>query len=71
MTRDEAMRAFTTWNAYAARQERAIGALAPGTRADLVVLSDDPFTCAEDRIKEITAVLTMVDGRVEYSRDPS
>ncbi|MBI1733900.1 MAG: amidohydrolase [Candidatus Rokubacteria bacterium] len=71
MTREEAARAFTTWNAYAARQERELGSLEPGKRADLVVLSDDVFTCPEDRIKDVTPVRTMVDGRLEFSRDPA
>ena len=71
MTRDEAVRSFTTWNAYAARQERELGSLEPGKRADLVVLSDDVFACAEDRIKDVTPVLTMVDGRVEFAVDPA
>ncbi len=70
MTRDEAVRSFTTWNAYAARQEAELGALEPGKRADLVVLSDDVFTCAEDRIKDIAPVMTMVGGEIVYSREP-
>jgi len=32
-----------------------------------VVLSDDPLTCDEARIKDITAELTVVGGRVVYS----
>ena len=31
MTREEAVRSFTTWNAYASRQEDQVGALTPGT----------------------------------------
>jgi predicted amidohydrolase YtcJ len=65
MTREEAVRSFTTWNAWAARQEADLGALTPGKRADLIVCSDDVFTCAEERIKDIHPLLTMVGGRVE------
>jgi predicted amidohydrolase YtcJ len=71
MTRDEAVRSFTTWNAWAVRQERDLGSLEPGKRADLVVLSDDIFTCPEERLKDVTPELTMVAGRVEFSRDPA
>src|SRR5262249_10614920 len=39
MTREEAVRSFTTWNAYASRQETDLGTLAAGKRADLVVCS--------------------------------
>jgi predicted amidohydrolase YtcJ len=66
MTREEAVRSFTTWNAWAARQEAELGALTPGKRADLIVCSDDVFTCAEERIKDIHPLLTMVGGRVEF-----
>ena len=68
MTRAEAVRAFTTWNAYAARRENELGSLEPGKRADLVVLSEDVFTCEESRIKDIVPELTMVDGEVVFTR---
>jgi predicted amidohydrolase YtcJ len=66
MTREEAVRSFTTWNAYASRQERELGSLEPGKRADLVVLSDDVFACAETRIADIRPVLTIVGGEVVF-----
>jgi predicted amidohydrolase YtcJ len=62
MTRLEAVRSFTSWNAWAAGQERELGSLEPGKRADLVVLSDDVFACATSQIKDIVAVMTMVGG---------
>ena len=66
MTRQEAVRSFTAWNAYAARQEADLGSLEPGRRADLVVLSDDVFTCPEARIAEIRPVLTLLDGQIVF-----
>ena len=70
MTREEAVRSFTTWNAYASRQEDDLGALTPGRRADLIVCSDDVFTCPEERIKDIVPLLTMIGGEVVYERVP-
>jgi predicted amidohydrolase YtcJ len=71
MTREEAVRSFTSWNAYASHRESEVGTLAPGMRADLIVCSDDVFTCPEERIADIHPVLTMVGGRVVYRRgDP-
>ena len=66
MTRDEAVRSFTTWNAFASRQESELGSLEVGKQADVVVLSDDVFTCAEARIAEIRPVLTLIGGEVVH-----
>ena len=64
MTRAEAVRSFTTWNAHASRQERELGSLEVGKQADLIVLSDDVFACDEARLPEIRPVLTLIGGEV-------
>jgi predicted amidohydrolase YtcJ len=69
MTRAEAVRSFTTWNAYAARQEAELGSLEPGKHADLVVLSDDVFACPEDQIPRIRPTLSLVGGEVVFRAD--
>ncbi|MBI3455666.1 MAG: amidohydrolase [Candidatus Rokubacteria bacterium] len=69
MTREEAVRAFTTWAAQGAHQEAELGSLEPGKRADVVVLSEDVFTCPETRIKDIGPVMTMVGGEVVAARE--
>lgn len=43
-----------------------VGSLEPGKLADLVVLSDDYLTVAEDRIPKIRAVMTIVGGNVVH-----
>ena len=53
LTRQEAIRLYTAGAAYALRRERAWGALAPGTWADLVVLDRDILTCPEDELVAI------------------
>ena len=69
MTRMEAVRSFTSWNAEAAHQERELGTLEAGKRADLVVCSHDVFTCPEAAIKDITPTLVMVGGEIVFRRD--
>ena len=64
MTRDEAVRSFTIWNARSVGLEADQGSLEVGKRADLIALSDDVFTCAEEQIARITPTLTMVGGEV-------
>jgi predicted amidohydrolase YtcJ len=69
MTRAEAVRAFTIWNARSIGREADQGSLEPGKRADLIALSDDVFTCAEERIADLAPALTMVGGAVVYAAD--
>jgi predicted amidohydrolase YtcJ len=71
MTRGEAVRAFTAWAAWAAHREADLGTLEPGKRADLVVLSDDVFTCPESRIAAIRPVLTLVGGQIAFQSPPA
>jgi hypothetical protein len=70
LTRVEAVRAFTTWNAQASHQDGELGSLRPGARADLVVLSEDVFACPAEAIPAIRPVLTMVGGEVVHRADP-
>src|SRR5262245_16784210 len=69
MTRLEAVRAFTSWAAYGARQEADLGSLEPGKRADLVVCSEDVLECPERQIPAIAPVLTLVGGEVVFRRE--
>ena len=69
MTREEAVRSFTIWNARSIGRDADQGSLEPGKRADLIALSDDVFTCAEEQIAGVNPVLTMVDGVVAYAAD--
>jgi predicted amidohydrolase YtcJ len=68
MTRGEAVRAFTAWNAYAAHRESELGTLEPGKWADLVVCSADVFTCPEMDIATIEPVLTAITGEIVLDR---
>jgi hypothetical protein len=39
----------------------------PGQLADLAILSADYFSVAEEEIKQIESILTLVDGKVVYA----
>jgi hypothetical protein len=69
ITREEAIRCATIGGAHLSYDEDSKGSLEPGKLADLVVLSDDPLTCAEDEIATIVAELTIVDGNVVFDRE--
>jgi predicted amidohydrolase YtcJ len=68
LSRADALRAATLEGAYVTFEEDQKGSIEPGKLADLVVLSDDPMTCAEVRIRDITADLTIVGGRIVHER---
>lgn len=62
----EAIRINTLNGAWAAHEEDRKGSLTAGKLADYVVLADDPTAIAADRIKDITIIETVVDGRGQY-----
>lgn len=65
---EEALRAYTSGSAYAEFQEHEKGTLARGMLADLVVLSDDIHRIPPERIKDVTVTLTMLGGKVVFSK---
>lgn len=67
ITVDEALRGYTVNNAYAMHRENEIGRIAPGMRADLVVLSGDLFTMAPEKIESVKVDMTILDGDVIYN----
>ncbi len=66
ITRQEALRLSTINNAYLTFEEKTKGSLEAGKLADLVVLSDDIMTCPEARIRDMTVLLTMVNGKIVF-----
>jgi predicted amidohydrolase YtcJ len=68
LTREEALRSYTAANAIAAFEEDVKGVLAPGKLADLVVLSQDIMTVADDDIPNARVDHTIVGGQMRYSR---
>jgi predicted amidohydrolase YtcJ len=68
LSRADALRAATLEGAYLTFEEDQKGSIVPGKLADLAVLSDDPLTCAEVRIRDITAEMTIVGGRIVHER---
>jgi len=66
LTREEALKAYTINNAYAESQDSVKGSIEPGKLADMAVLSKDLLTCPADSIKDIKALMTILDGKVIY-----
>jgi predicted amidohydrolase YtcJ len=68
VTREEALRMATMGNAWLMMEEREKGSIEAGKLADLVVLSEDPLTAAETRVRDAVVLMTIVGGRVVYER---
>ncbi|OWQ47806.1 transcriptional regulator [Roseateles noduli] len=66
LTRAEALGLFTRKAAWFMHADAEAGVIAPGYLADFVLLDKDYFSVAESQIPSISAVLTVMDGRVVY-----
>lgn len=68
MTREEALRCFTTDACYAAFQEGWKGTLSPGMAADISVLSRDIMSVPPKEILAAETLYTIVNGKIVYRR---
>lgn len=68
VTREQALKMFTIWAAYAAFEESVKGSIEVGKLADLTVLSADIMKIAEDQILKTRCVMTVIGGEVVFKR---
>jgi hypothetical protein len=61
-----ALRAMTRDAAFAAFQERDLGSLVQGRRADLTVLTGDPITTSPAQLRNLAATMTIVGGEIVH-----
>ena len=69
ITREDSLRMYTINNAYATFEENIKGSIETGKLADLAVLSDNILTCAVDRIRDISVLMTIVGGKIVHYKD--
>jgi predicted amidohydrolase YtcJ len=65
---EEALRMYSVDAAYSSGEEEIKGSIEVGKLADLTVLSNDPLTVPTDEIKDIPVEMTVIDGKVVYSK---
>jgi hypothetical protein len=63
-----ALRLLTTEAAYAGFAERQAGSLELGKLADLIVVSEDPFTAPADALDRVQVDATVAGGELVYQR---
>jgi predicted amidohydrolase YtcJ len=69
MTREEALRSYTLWAAYAAFEENIKGSIREGKLADFIVIDRDYMKCPDSEIKDIRVLQTILGEKVVYLRD--
>lgn len=68
VTVEQALRAHTFGAAHAGFQERVLGSLETGKRADFVVIDRDLTRIPVDEIADCRVVMTVIDGAVRYGK---
>jgi predicted amidohydrolase YtcJ len=71
LTREQAIRLYTTNNAFLTFEETRKGSLEPGKLADFIVLDRDILTCPVDEVKDIQVEATYLGGSRVYARTPA
>lgn len=64
----QALDAYTTGAAYACCYDDIVGILKPGYTADFVVLSENIFEIAPERIADVVPLMTVIDGQIAYKK---
>lgn len=66
LSREEALRLYTEGSAWFSTEHGKKGAIVAGQYADFAVLPEDMMTIADDDLKNLNAVMTVVGGEIVY-----
>jgi predicted amidohydrolase YtcJ len=69
LTREQALKMFTMWPAYAAFEEKLRGSIEVGKLADLTILSADIMKIPEAEILKTQCVMTVINGEIVFDRN--
>jgi predicted amidohydrolase YtcJ len=70
LTLEEALKTYTLNAAYASFDEDKRGSIEVGKLADLTILSQDLSDVPADKMREVSVELTIVNGKIVYSKKP-
>ncbi|MEO7487136.1 MAG: amidohydrolase [Ferruginibacter sp.] len=62
-----ALQLYTSGSAWCSGEENEKGKIIKGMYADMVILSDDYFSVAPEKVKKIESLMTIVNGKVVYA----
>lgn len=66
VTREQALKMFTLWPAYAAFEEKIKGSIEVGKLADLTVFSADIMKISEPEILKVRCLMTIIGGEIVF-----
>jgi len=66
VSREQALKMFTIWPAYAAFEESDKGSIEPGKLADFTVLSNDIMKIPEPEIPTTPCAMTVIGGEIFF-----
>lgn len=66
MSREEALKSYTTWAAYSAFKEKEKGTIEVGKYADFTIISKDIMTIPASEILNTEIIMTLIGGKVVY-----
>ena len=69
VTREQALKMFTIWPAYAAFEDKLRGTIEVGKLADLTILSADIMKIPEAEILKTHCVMTVINGGIVFATD--
>jgi predicted amidohydrolase YtcJ len=67
LSREDALRLYTEGSAWFSTENGKKGAIVAGQYADFAVLPEDMMTMAEDDLKDLSSILTVVGGEIVYA----
>ncbi len=68
LTREEALRLYTSNNAFLLKSEKNTGSLEPGKLADIILVDRDPLTCPIDDLVQTQVLKTWLGGKVVFEK---
>src|SRR5699024_1919868 len=66
---EDAVKAYTVDGAYSSHEENLIGVIKPAAKADLIVISNNPYDVDVEEIKDIKVERTFINGKQIYERN--
>lgn len=67
MTRIEALRSYTIWNAFAAKEEFIKGSLEVNKLADFIILDRNLITCTDIELATTKVRQVFISGKTVYT----